>query len=324
MGKNKNEFNKGEIIIYKTSKNGVDLKINFKKESVWLRQTQIAKLFRKERSVVTKHINKILKDKEVDKKSNVQKMHIANSDKPVMFYGLDIVLAVGYKTNSKEAIRFRKWSTSVLRKYLLQGYAVNKERLSYNKSKLLEAIQSIKKLSKGNDLVGSSEALNLVEAFASTWVSLDAYDKSNLPKKGASKKKIKFTSDELEKAVQDLKMGLIKKKEASNLFALEKNSGNFAGIVGNIFQTFGGKDLYPTIEEKAAHLLYFVVKNHVFNDGNKRTGAFCFVWFLQKAGLLDENNLTPSALTALTLLIAESKPKDKDRMIGLILILLKR
>jgi len=207
---------------------------------------------------------------------------------------------------------------------LVRGYAINKDSLEYNKAKLLEAIESIKKLSKGSDLVGSSEALNLVEVFANTWISLDAYDKSSLPKKGASKKKINFTADELEESVKDLKANLMKKKEASNLFALEKNPGNFAGIVGNVFQTFGGKDLYLTVEEKVAHLLYFVVKNHVFNDGNKRTGAFSFVWFLQKASLLDANNLTPSALTALTLLIAESNPKDKDRMIGLILILLKK
>ncbi len=316
--------NGGKIIIYQSESGGIDFHGDFNHDNIWGTQKDIAKLFNKDRTVITKHINKILEEKEVDKESNVQKMHIANSDKPVIFYSLDIILAVGYRTNSKQAMKFRIWASKIIKEYLIDGYVINKKVISKNHNSLLEAIENIKKLSRNNKLLGSSEALDLVKAFANTWVSLEAYDEQNLPKYGATKKDIKFTAEELEKAIFELKNNLIKKKEATELFAQEKKSGNFAGIVGNIFQSFGGDDLYPTIEEKAVHLLYFVVKNHVFNDGNKRSGAFSFIWFLQKAGILNKENMTSSALTALTILIAESNPRDKDKMIGLTLLLLKK
>jgi prophage maintenance system killer protein len=160
--------------------------------------------------------------------------------------------------------------------------------------------------------------------FASTWLSLDAYDKSRLPHTGITKKQVTITAEELTEALKKLKQELIRKGEASELFATDRGKDSIAGIVGSIFQTFGGGDMYPTVEEKAAHLLYFMVKNHPFTDGNKRSGAFAFVWFLHKMGLLQKDKMTPEALTALTLLVAESNPKDKDKMIGLILQLLKK
>lgn len=172
--------------------------------------------------------------------------------------------------------------------------------------------------------VQAEDVLELIKMFASTWLSLDAYDKSTLPNSGVSKKQTKITAKELTKAIDRLKQKLIERKEATKLFASETQKDAIAGIVGNVFQSAFGKDVYQTLEEKAAHLLYFFVKNHPFIDGNKRSGAFAFVWFLQKERLLRKDKMSPEALTALTLLVAESNPKDKDRIVGLVLQLLKK
>jgi hypothetical protein len=163
----------------------------------------------------------------------------------------------------------------------------------------------------------------LISAFADTWILLDAYDKSYLPQKGKTKKKTKFTTQEFSNALSDFKKELIKKDLVGDLFGQERNRENIEGIIGNIFQSFDKKDLYPTIEEKAAHFLYFMIKNHPLIDGNKRVGAYAFVWFLELSKILNLSNLTPLTLTLLTLFVAESNPKDKDRVIGLILALLK-
>ena len=173
-----------------------------------------------------------------------------------------------------------------------------------------------------NKSVPAKEALELISVFADTWFSLEAYDKDQFPKKGWTKKQVSFTAEELNNSLKKLKQELIAKKQATDLFGQEKNKNSVSGIIGNIFQTFGGQDLYSTIEEKSAHLLYFMVKNHPFTDGNKRNGAFAFIWFLRKASRLPAS-LTPEALTALTLLVAESNPKEKEKIIGLVLLLLK-
>jgi prophage maintenance system killer protein len=182
----------------------------------------------------------------------------------------------------------------------------------------------VKSLLPDGGMVNAENAIELVRMFAVTWLSLDAYDRSDLPISGATRKQISFTAHELVEALGDLKGELAAKKEASELFGIERSLGSVSGIVGNVFQSFGGKDLYPTVEEKAAHLLYFMVKNHPFTDGNKRSGAFAFVWFLRSAKLLDPARLTPEALTALTLLVAESEPKEKERIVGLVLLLLRK
>lgn len=313
-----------KIIVYQSNNGGINFRGDFSNDNIWGTQNDIANLFNKDQSVISRHIKNIFKDKEVSEKSNMQKMHITNSDKPVVLYSLDVILSVGYRTNSVEAIKFRSWSTQILKKYLVDGYAINKKQVVGNYNNFSKSFESIKKLVKDNNLLGSDEILDLVKVFADTWVSLDAYDKSKFPKTGLRKKKVIFMADELLESIGKLKTSLIKKKEATDLFAQEKNKGSFAGIVGNVFQSFGGKDLYPTIEEKAAHLLYFVVKGHVFNDGNKRSGAYSFVWLLQKAQILNKENMSTSVLTTLTLLIAESDPKEKDRVIGLVLLLLRK
>jgi prophage maintenance system killer protein len=313
-----------EILIYQSKSGAIEFKGDFIKETIWASQSQIMELFEVDQSVISRHINNIFRDEEIDKKSNMQKMHIANSDKPVMFYSLDVILSVGYRTNSKMAIIFRKWASQVLRQHILEGYTLNKKQLRKNYDSFLEAVESVKKLLPVNGAVIAEDVLELIKLFASTWFSLDAYDRTELPTTGATKRKILVTADELKKSIFSLKNELITKKEATNFFAQEKQLGSIQGIVGNVFQSFAGENVYPSIEEKAAHLLYFIVKNHPFVDGNKRSGAFAFVWFLRKAKILDMQRLSPQALTTLTLLVAESNPKDKDRMIGLILMLLKK
>ena len=285
---------------------------------------EIGDIFGIERSVVTKHIGKILKDKEVNHKSNVQKMHIANSDKPVKFYSLDMILAVGYRTNSFRAIIFRQWANKILKSHIVGDSVITRSKIDKNYTSFLNAVDDLKKLVSKDSKSITDDILELVRMFASTWFSLDSYDKAKLPKSGASKKKVIFTAEELKKDLFKLKKELINKKEATELFAKEKHKNNLEGIVGNVLQSFSGKNVYLTLEEKAAHLLYFIVKNHPFTDGNKRSGAFAFIWFLRRFDILDTNNITPEALTALTLLIAESKPSEKDRMIGLVLLLLKK
>ena len=315
----------GEIVFYKKSQNEVELMVRFKNESVWLKQNEIALLFGKERSVITKHINKIFADKEVDKKSNVQKMHIPNSDKPVELYSLDVILAVGYRANSSRAIHFRKWSTKILKQYLIKGFAVNEKRLLEAKNKfhdLQEAVLFLQKQSKKELLKGQKiELLNLLADYSKTLSLLEKYDKGSLvvPKGGKSKYVLKY--DDCLNIITELKKGLIAKKEASDLFGRER-SGSFEGIIKGLYQTFGKKELYPTIEDKASHLLYLIIKDHPLSDGNKRSGAFLFVYFLDKTNYLfkksGERKINDNALVALALLIAESNPKDKEVMIKII------
>jgi len=318
---------KNEIIIYQSKSGSIELRGDYKKETLWANQGQIADLFGIERSVGTKHIQNILKNKELNQRSVCAKFaHTAEDGKiyQVQYYNLDVILAVGYRTNSARAIQFRQWATKTLRQHILDGYTINKKRLTKNYDAFLRAVENVKKLLPTTGTVDARSALELVKMFASTWFSLDAYDKELLPQKGATKRHVNITAEELQMALSDLKQALSAKKEASELFGREKQRSGVEGIVGNVFQSFDRKDLYPTLEEKAAHLLYFMVKNHPFVDGNKRSGAFSFVWFLQKAKILNIRRLTPEALTALTLLVAESKPAERERMIGLILMLLKK
>ena len=315
---------KKEIIIYQTKSGALEFKGDFQRETIWANQAQIVELFGVDQSVVSRHVRNIFKDGEVEEKSNMQKMHIASSDKPIVLYSLDVILSVGYRTNSKVAIAFRKWATKTLREHIVKGFTLNKKVLVKNYDEFLQAVETVKKLLPVNSQFQTVDALELIKLFAGTWFSLDAYDKSALPKLGLSKKQVDFTAEELAKALAELKKNLFMKNEAGEFFGREKQAGVIQGIIGNVFQSVFGNNAYETIEEKAAHLLYFMVKNHPFVDGNKRNGAFAFVWFLNKAKLLNPTKITPEALTALTLLVAESKPNDKEHMVGLVLLLLKR
>lgn len=313
----------GKIVLYQAKTGAIELRGDVSRQTIWATQAQMADIFYIDRTVVTRHISNILKDKEIDQKSNVQKIHIANSDKPVAFYSLDIVLAVGYRAHSSKAIEFRQWATKTLRGYIVDGYAINRSRITKNYERFLGVVEDIKKLLPAGDTVGPTEAIDLVALFAETWLSLDAYDKGLFPKGKLTKRRVLLTAQGVIGSLGDFKRALLKSGEVGEIFGTERIYGAVAGIIGNIMQTFSGKELYPTVEEKAAHLLYFMVKNHPFIDGNKRSGAYAFVWFLNHAGALNRSRINPLSLTALTLFVAESDPKNKEKIIGLILNLLK-
>lgn len=306
------------IVIYKSKAKDVELKVNYLDETVWLSQEQMTKLFGRERTVITKHINNLFREGELPQKSNVQNMHIANSDKPVKYYSLDVVISVGYRVKSLEGTRFRQWATNVLQDHILKGYTINRNRLKSGYDEFLKAVEDVKSLLPHDSKVDNASILELITMFADTWMSLDAYDKDILVTQGITKKKVALTANKLNKALLNLKLALIHKGEATELFGTERTNDSVSGIVGNVMQGFGDQDLYASVEEKAAHLLYFIIKNHPFIDGNKRSGAYAFIWFLQQAKVLDTSRITPPALTALTLLIAESDPKDKAKMVGLV------
>jgi death-on-curing family protein len=320
---------KKEIIIYQTKQGEIEFKGDIQKETLWANLQQIADLFETNKSGISRHINNIYKSKELERESTVAKIATVQTEgkrtvkREIEYYNLDLILSVGYRVNSKVATKFRQWATKTLRQHIIKGYTINRKQIAKNYKEFLQVVESVKKLLPQGDQVKAQDALELIKLFAQTWLSLDAYDKSKLPKIGVSKKQVLITAEELTEALKQLKTDLLKKQEASELFGQERNKDAIAGIVGTVFQSVFGRDAYETLEEKAAHLLYFIVKNHPFVDGNKRSGAFAFVWFLNKAGLLRKEKISPEALTALTLLVAESKPQDKERVIGLILQLLK-
>lgn len=318
---------KNEAIIFQGKTGAIELKGDFRMDTIWANQEQIADIFGIERSVVTKHIRNILNDKELNEKAVCAKFaHTAEDGKTyqVQFYSLDVILGVGYRTSSSRATQFRIWATKVLREHITKGYSINRKRISENYDAFIKAMSDIQALLPEQTTVRPADVLDLVKEFASTWISLDAYDKDKLVVSGVTKKSVHITGEQLTEALMDLKRVLIKKGEATELFGKEKQTNTVVGIVGNVMQTFGGKALYSSVEEKAANLLYFMIKDHPFADGNKRSGAFAFVWFLQKAGLLRRTKITPPALTAITLFIAESNPKHKDKMVRVVMQLLKK
>jgi death-on-curing family protein len=316
-----------DTIIYQTKNGAITLKQDASADMLWASQAHIADIFDIERSVVTKHIRNILKDKELEENSVRAKLaHTAEDGKiyQVQFYSLDVILAVGYRTNSKKAIAFRQWATKTLKDHIYKGYTINKNRIQKKYDEFIKAIDDVKTLLPTDTTINHDSVLELVTLFADTWFSLDAYDKDKLITQGTTKKKVTLTAEKLNKALAELKQNLISKNEATDIFGIERTKDSIAGIIGNVMQSFAGEELYPSIEEKAANLLYFIIKNHPFVDGNKRSGAYAFIWFLRHAKALDLTRITPPALTAITLLIAESSPKDKDKMIGLVCTLLAK
>ena len=312
---------KQSLAIYKDKRGNIEFWADIGKKTLWATQAQIAQVFEVERSVITKHIRNILKDKELSEKSVCANFaHTAEDGKTyqVQFYNLDIILAIGYRTNSIKAIQFRKWATKVLNEHLTKGYTINRNQIGNNYDAFMKSVSDIQVLLPEHIVLDPKTILELIKEFASTWISLDAYDREKLTVIGHTRKSIKLTGEELRDAILNLRAELIKKDEATDIFAQEREKDSVLGIIGNVMQSFGGKMLYETNEEKAAHLLYFMVKNHPFIDGNKRSGAFSFIWFLRKARIKGLKNINPAALTALTLLIAESDPKKKDQMVALI------
>jgi len=315
-----------DLIIYQTKSGALELRGDFEKETIWASLDQIAGVFGRDKSVISKHLKNIFTEGELDRKSVVAKNATTASDGKtyqVEYYNLDVIISVGYRVNSKVATQFRIWATKTLREHITKGYTINKKRVSKNYDAFMKAVSDVQSLLPEHVTLDPKAVLELIKEFASTWVSLDAYDKEELELKGITKKKVSLVSSDLLSAIDDLRKELVKKNEATEMFASERKQGNIEGIVGNVMQSFGGKAMYPTVEEKAAHLLYFMVKNHPFTDGNKRSGAFAFIWFLRKTGAKGGRQINPPALTALTLLIAESDPSKKDQMVALVTQMLR-
>ncbi len=321
---------KKEIVVYQAPNGAVEVKLDKERETILLTQQQVGELFNVQKAAISKHVRNIFDTGELDKKSTVSILETVQIEgkrkisRKIEYYNLDLILSIGYRVNSASATKFRQWATKTLRKHIVEGYTINKKRLAKNYEKFFQTVNDIKKLLPSGDAVKAEDALELVKMFAVTWFSLDAYDKSALPRTGANKKQARITAEELAGALMELKQNLMKKGQTTELFGQERQKNSVAGIVGNVFQSVFGQDAYETLEEKAAHLLYFFVKNHPFTDGNKRSGAFAFIWFLNKVGILRRDAISPVALTALTLFVAESNPKDKEKIIGLILQLLRK
>lgn len=321
--KGKNE----RVVIYQTKSGALELRGDDTRETLWASLEQITRVFQRDKSVISRHIKNIFAEGELKRSSVVAFFATTAADGKtyqVEYFNLDVIISVGYRVNSKKATQFRQWATKTLREHLTKGYTLNPKVISRHYEEFQKAVANIRAVLPSGAAVDTESVLELVVTFADTWLSLDAYDRDSLPKNGATKRSMKLTAEKLSLALTEFKGTLMKRGEATDLFGLERARGNIEGIVGNVMQSFGGSDVYPTLEEKAAHLLYFLVKNHPFTDGNKRSGAYAFVWFLRSAKLLDTTRITPPALTALTLLVAESSPKDKDKMIRLILALLAK
>lgn len=314
-------------IIFQTNNGSLELKTDSDIETIWANLDQISQLFNRDKSVISRHIKNIFKEEELDKNSTVaffatvQKEGKRIINRNIEHFNLDLILSVGYRVNSKIATQFRQWATQTLKQHITKGFTINEFRIQQNKDLFLKTIEDLKILTENISKIDSKDLLSLIESFSNTWFSLDKYDKNVFPTIG-TKQELLINATDLLNDLFVLKSELIQKNEASELFAQEKLQGSLQGILGNVYQTIFGQDAYETIEEKAAHLLYFIIKNHPFNDGNKRSGAFAFIWFLKKAEIQFEQKINPAALTALTLLIAESNPTEKDKMIGIVLLLL--
>ena len=321
------KLNKGEVVIYKSA-SGPEIQVKLEKESVWLDAHLIAKIFDVNRPAIVKHINNIYKSRELDEETTCSILEQVAADRKIRkmnLYNLDMIISVGYRVNSKKATEFRIWATKILKNYIAKGYAVNEKRLMEAREKFQElqtAVSFLQRQSRKELLVGqSAEILNLLADYSKTLSLLEQYDQGKLSVSKGQKTAFVLRYEDCLRVIVELKNELSRKKEASDLFGNERDK-SFAGIASGLYQTFDKKELYPTIEDKASHLLYFTIKDHPFSDGNKRTASFLFVYFLDRANYLfkksGERKINDNALTALAILIAESDPKDKEIMIKII------
>ena len=298
-----------ELILFESADKSVSLSVPFENETVWLNQSQMIELFGRNQSVISRHIKNVFEEGEVEEKSNMHFLHIASSDKPVAYYSLDVIISVGYRVKSKRGIEFRKWANSVLKQYILKGYAANDRRLE-------ELRQTLQIIRRTENQLDSNQILSVIEQYTTALDLLDDYDHLSVKKPEGSPSTYRITYKEARKVIDSMKFG-----DSSSLFGNEKDN-SFEGSISAIYQTFGGKDVYPTVQEKAANLLYFITKNHSFSDGNKRIAATMFLYFLDKNNLLFKNGLKQiedNTLVALTIMIAESKPEEKELMVNLVM-----
>lgn len=313
---------KNEIVLFKNQ--NVKLEVNMKDETVWLSLDQMAKLFGRDRTVITRHINNIFNDKELEKKEVCAKFahttqHGALTNKfqtrKLEYYNLDMIISVGYRVKSQNGIIFRKWATKILKEYMIKGYSVNQKRLEYLEKtvKLIDIAGRIDTELKRNE---AQEIIKVINNYSNALDLLDDYDHKRITKPNGTKDNKQINYEDCLNIIAKLKFS-----NNSKLFALERNQG-LKEIIGTIYQSFDGKDLYPTTEEKAANFLYLIIKNHAFIDGNKRIAATLFIYFLEFYNILYNENgqvIDNNTLVAITLLIAESNPKEKNILTDLVM-----
>ena len=307
--------NNNEIVIFETEDKAVTLSVPVEQETVWLNRNQMSELFDRDVKTIGKHINNALKEELSADNSTVAKFATVKIEgereveRNIEYYNLDVIISVGYRVKSKRGVEFRKWANSVLKQYILQGYAVNHNRIA----QLGEVIKIMKRTQNELD---SQQVLNVIQKYSKALDLLDSYDHQTMERPKGNAATYELTYEECMDVISQMRFGA-----ESDLFGKEKDD-SFRGSIGNIYQSFAGQELYPRLEEKAAHLLYFVTKNHSFLDGNKRIAATMFLYFLDKNGVLFPNGeklIDDHTLVALAIMIAESKPEEKDMMITVIM-----
>ncbi|HUC82025.1 MAG TPA: virulence protein RhuM/Fic/DOC family protein [Flavisolibacter sp.] len=328
---------KGEIIIYQTKDGRSQLEVHLEAESIWLSQNQMAELFDKSKKTVSEHIANIFKEEELSPLSTVRNFRTVQKEgnrqveREIDYYNLDVIISVGYRVKSQRGTQFRIWATQTLKDHLVKGYTINEKRLQEQREKFKELHQTVEflKTTLGTKNLSGNEAqglLEIISTYTRSFILLNQFDRNSLEAEPSGKGIThEINYGEAINAIKELKTELIARGEASELFGRQRENA-FEGILASVVQTFSGEYLYPSIEEQAAHLLYFVIKNHPFVDGNKRIGAFLFVWFLHLNKHLlrisNEAKINDNALVALALLIAQSDPGTKDLMIKLVINLI--
>ncbi len=306
-------MNKNEIILFETADNEVSLQVQMKDETVWLTRNQMAELFDRDVKTIGKHISNALKEEldgsTVAKFATVQTEGNREVTREIEYYNLDMIISVGYRVKSQRGVEFRRWANSVLKDYILRGYAVNHKRIN----QLGQIVQILK---RAENQLDAQQVLSVVESYSAALDMLDDYDHQTMSKPKGNKATYVLSYDECREVINKMKYA-----SCSDLFGNEKDE-SFKGSIGAIYQSFDGKDLYPSLEEKAANLLYFVTKNHSFSDGNKRIAATMFLYFLDKNKALfveETKRIADFTLVALTIMIAESKPEEKEMMVNVIM-----
>jgi prophage maintenance system killer protein len=298
-----------EIVLFETKDKSVSFPVEVRNETVWLSANQMASLFERDEKTIRKHINNVFNESEVDKENNTQKVRVVGVTQLVPFYSLDVIISVGYRVKSQRGVEFRRWANSVLKQYILQGYAINQRRIR----QLGEVIRIMKRTENELD---SKQILSVIERYNNALDLLDAYDHQTMKRPKGNEATYVLTYEECVEVIQSMRFG-----DESDLFGREKDD-SFKGSIGNIYQSFGGSDVYKSLEEKAAHLLYFVTKNHSFYDGNKRIAATMFLYFLDKNDALfykGQKRIEDATLVALTIMIAESRAEEKEMMVSVVM-----
>ena len=316
-----------KIIIYQTIDGQTSIEVKLEDETIWLSANQMATLFDRDEKTIRKHINNVFSEGELEKENNTHFLRVDGVKQPVAFYSLDVIISIGYRVKSQRGTQFRIWANKILKDYLVKGYVVNKTLTEQRYTELKQLVTVLGRTVKAQEALTSEDALNLVEVvtdYAYALDTLDRYDYQQLAvEQTTNEVKFHATYEGAMQAIEELK----EKFGGSQWFAHEKDD-SFKSSIGQIYQTFGGQDLYPSVEEKAAMLLYLVTKNHSFSDGNKRIAATLFLWFMAGNGILynpdGSKRIADNTLVALTLMIAESRTEEKDIMVKVVVNLINK